>query len=478
MKSPKHIFLSITLLFFSASIQGQIDLSSLENLGSVIGNGDLSDQQSDNDSIDRGVEESFEKDRKLLEQDSTEENFGYSQTQSFINPPQEKFFNEPLKRFGYDLFIDAPTTFAPASDIPIPPDYIIGPGDNIKIIFFGNKNQKATLQVNREGEIFFPELGPISVAGLKFSEMKETITQIIDNQYIGTQINISLGELRSINVFLLGEVFQPGLYTISSLSTLTNALFSSGGIKSKGSLRNIQLKRKGKTIAVFDFYDLLLEGDISKDSTLMPGDVIFVPSITKTVAIAGEVRRPGIYELKEEETLDDLIKYSGSFSPKADIKNIEIQSIDQNANGFLLSDINYSKEAKTHEIKNGDLVSVFQVIDTMNKAVLVMGHAQMPGFYPWKEGMLLSEIINTPSDLLPMTDLNFGLIKRENESGSSFDVIQFDLAEIFSGEERSLELYEKDEIILFPKFLSPDLITAELIGVESLTSGQKRALKG
>ena len=478
MKIMKNLLL-LAFVAMSFPIDAQLDLSSMQGLDSILSDEAESDQETDRDSIQEGKDETYEKDRAFLEKDSQEENFGYSQKQSFINSPQEKFFDEPLIRFGYDLFIDAPTTFAPATDIPIPPDYIIGPGDNIKIIYFGNKNQKTTLQVNREGEIFFPELGPISVAGLTFSEMKKSINEIVSKQFIGTQINISLGELRSINVFLLGEVFQPGLYTISSLSTLTNAIFSSGGIRSKGSLRNIQLKRKGQVISTFDFYDLLLQGDTSKDSTLMPGDVIFIPPVSKTVAIAGEVRRAGIYELKDDETIEDLIRFSGSFTPKADLKSIEIQSIDTGNNGFTLNEFNFISSGKEDRaLKNGDLINIFPVIDSMNNAVLISGHAQKPGFYPWKKGLSLGDIIQSASDLLPLTDINFGLIKREDEINRSFDVIQFDLDHVFSGESKEILLQEKDEIIFFPKFLSLDLLTAELMDVELLSPQQKRELSG
>ena len=178
-------------------------------------------------------------------------------------------------------------------------------------ILFGNNNKKYTLQVTREGDIFFPEIGPVSIAGLTFSDVKETINQIVDNQLIGTKATLTLGDLRAVNIFVLGEALNPGMYTISALSTLTNAIFANGGIKRTGSLRNIQLKRNGEIISDFDFYDLLLKGDTSNDLRLMSGDVVFIPPTQKLVGIAGEVKRPGIYELKDNENADDLIYYAG-----------------------------------------------------------------------------------------------------------------------------------------------------------------------
>ena len=163
-----------------------------------------------------------------------------------------------LKPFGYDLFANAPTTYAPASSIPVSGDYLLGPGDTLDILFYGKTNRSFSLEINREGFVDFPELGPVGLAGLTYSEAKEMLQVRIDAQIIGTQVSISMGSLRSMQIFVLGEAFKPGAYTISSLSTITNALVSSGGVSDIGSLRDIQLKRKGKLIASLDLYDLLV----------------------------------------------------------------------------------------------------------------------------------------------------------------------------------------------------------------------------
>jgi len=186
----------------------------------------------------------------------------------------------PLKPFGYDLFAGVPTTFAPATDIPIDVDYVLGPGDTVKIQLFGKSNAEYSLVVSREGRLHFPKLGPISVAGMTFREMQDVVKTQIEKQMIGEQAVITLGALRSIRVFILGDVNQPGSYTVSALSTMTNALFVSGGVNAIGSLRNIQLKRRGKVITHLDLYDLLLHGDTGNDVRLQPGDVIFVPPLS------------------------------------------------------------------------------------------------------------------------------------------------------------------------------------------------------
>src|SRR5690606_21784726 len=203
------------------------------------------------------------------------------------------------------------TTFAPATDVPVPADYIVGPGDTIEVQLIGNTKGRYSLVVGRDGQINFPELGPIAVAGRRFTEVRDDLEARVREQMIGTQASISIGELRSIRVFVLGDAQTPGSYTVSGLSTITNALFVSGGVKRIGSLRNIQLKRNGRTVTTLDLYDLLLRGDTSADVRLLPGDVIFVPPIGRTVSLVGEVRRPAIYELKDETTVSELLELGG-----------------------------------------------------------------------------------------------------------------------------------------------------------------------
>ena len=182
------------------------------------------------------------------------------------------------------------------------PDYLLGPGDTLQILIYGSSNASYSLEINRDGRINFPELGPISLTGLTFVEAKELLLKRISNQFIGVEASISLGELRSIQIFILGEAYKPGAYTVSSLSTITNALIVSGGVSNIASLRNIQLKRAGKVVVTLDLYDLLLKGDISGDLRLHAADVIFISTVGDLVSVDGEVLRPAIYELKGNTT--------------------------------------------------------------------------------------------------------------------------------------------------------------------------------
>ena len=398
--------------------------------------------------------------------DFSDQDFGFTGGNSFNNAPQSKFFKKPLKSFGYDFFVNAPSTFAPLKNIPVPPDYIIGPGDNIKILIFGTDNRQFTVQVTREGEILFPGLGNIAVAGLSFSGMQEAISAVVSSKIIGAQLSITLGTLRSVNIFILGEAFQPGMYTVSSLSTITNAIYAGGRINSTGALRNIQLKRRGKILGVYDFYDLLLKGDTTDDIRLSDGDVIFIPPITKTIGISGEVVRPGIYELKDNENIDDLILFSGNLTPKSNYSSVDIQRIDLASNSFQLINFDLNDpDFKDFSLQNGDSVAVYPVSDTLKNAVLVSGHAMKPGFYAWFKGIKLGDILSSSDDLLSMTDLGYVLIKRETQIGQRYEFIQTDLEEIFQNpsSDANVVLHESDEIILFPSLLSANQITTKLI---------------
>ncbi len=465
MKKKSGRALLFLILFFSVS---NSESQSLE--GSLLQglNQEFSRQQGQTQLLpdEEQKEESAEVSERKIPQNFEDENYGFTGGKKFNLNPKARFSEIPLEYFGYDFFSDAPSTFAPVTNIPIPQDYIIGPGDNIRVLLFGNKNNQFTLKVSRDGDIFFPEIGSINIAGLTFSEMKETIRSVVRNQIIGTEANISLGNLRSINIFILGDAFQPGMYTVSALSTLTNAIFAGGGIGISGSLRNIQLKRNGQVISEFDLYELLLNGNTNNDKRLMSGDVIFIPPVSKTVGIEGEVARPGIYELKENENLNELISYAGNLKPKANFLNAELKRINKPNNSFDLSSIKIDDtNSSGFKLKNGDVISVYPIADNLRNAVLLSGHAQQPGFYAWKEGMKVSELLKNSDDLLEMTDISYLLIKRKRDNDQSYEFLQVDLEEVFSNKnsDEDLILLDQDELILLPWMLSSDLIKTRLI---------------
>jgi polysaccharide biosynthesis/export protein len=341
--------------------------------------------------------------------------------------PLEPVGTAALKPFGYDLFAGAPTTFAPVTDIPVPAEYIVGPGDRFDVQLIGNTKGKYSLIVNRDGRVMFPELGPIAVSGLRVDDAKARIEQRVAEQMIGTQATVTMGELRSIRVFVLGEAEKPGSYTVSGLATVTNALFVSGGVKTIGSLRNIQLKRNGRIVTTLDLYDLLLNGDTSKDARLQPGDVIFIPPVATTVGIAGEVRRPGIYELEGEASAADLLYLGGGLTPEADPALATLERIDERRQRVIVDIDLTNPQARGTRLRTGDVLRVPTVRPTYSNSVSVDGHILRPTSVQYRSGLRLTDVIRSADELKPNADQHYVLIRRELPGSRRVQVVSADL---------------------------------------------------
>jgi protein involved in polysaccharide export with SLBB domain len=365
--------------------------------------------------------------------------------------PLEPVDTDALKPFGYDLFAGVPTTFAPVTDVPVPSEYVIGPGDRFDVQLIGNTKGKHSLVVNRDGRIMFPELGPIAVSGLRVDEAKARIEQRVADQMIGTQVTVSMGDLRSIRVFVVGEANQPGSYTVSSLATITNALFVSGGVKPIGSLRNIQLKRNGRIVSQLDLYDLLLNGDTSGDARLLPGDVIFIPPVGTTVGATGEVRRPAIYELRGEASAADLLHLAGGLTPEADPRLATLQRIDERRERVVLDVDLTNPQARTTRLRTGDLLRVPGVRATYSNAVRVDGHVLRPASVEYRGGLRLTDVIPSADDLKPNADQRYVLIRREDAGTRRVQVLSADLSEAWRAPttEANPRLAPRDRIYVF-----------------------------
>ena len=334
---------------------------------------------------------------------------------------------ENLKPFGYDLFAGSPTTFAPATEIPIPQNYVLGPGDTLKVFTYGNESDSRDYVVDRDGVINLNKIGPVVVAGMTFSEVKQAIDDRFSTQMIGVKTSVSMGELRSVRVFILGEANRSGSYTVSSLSTITNALFVSGGIKEIGSLRNIQLKRNGKTVSTLDLYDLLLKGDTSSDARLQPGDVIFIPTVGDLVSVAGNVKRPAIYEIKREHHLDDFIDLAGGALPNANLDDVKITRIKDNKFREILN-VDYStKIGQQVKVQAGDIIQVNEVLAEINNSVVLEGHVKRPGERAYFNGMTVLDLINNVNSLNDKVDLDYALVRRLVPPANKVEIISFNL---------------------------------------------------
>nr|WP_245608378.1 SLBB domain-containing protein [Shewanella waksmanii] len=388
---------------------------------------------------------------------------------------------QELKPFGYELFEGMPTTFAPVSDAPVPNNYLIGPGDVFNVQLFGKDANQFELVVGRDGNVQFPDLGPITVSGMSFTEAKTFLETAVKEQIIGVRTNISLGQLRSIRVFVAGEAFKPGAYTVSSLSSITQALYVSGGVREIGSLRNIQLKRNGKLITTLDLYDLLMRGDSSGDQRLMSGDVVFIPPVQSTVSIDGEVRRPAIYEISASETLMDVIDMAGGIRASA---YAEMSSVERYSQGGLKTIENVdltSQKGKTFKVRKGDHVRVKTASKQFSDSVTVLGAVVRPGMYQAQVGSRISDIIPSVWGGLSVTaDLGYGIVIREVNKFGDIEIHQFSPKKaIVEKAEDDIAIQARDIIMFFnhsddiqDRFALNELLKKRIETVVSLTGGE------
>lgn len=364
--------------------------------------------------------------------------------------PVEPVGPQSLKPFGHALFELAPDTFAPATDIPVPAEYVVGPGDTFEVQLIGGTKGRFSLVVRRDGRINFPELGPIAVGGMRFDDARAMLERRVTEQLIGTQASVQMGELRSIQVFVVGDAKQPGSYTVSGLSTIMNILFVSGGVTEVGSLRNIELKRNGQTITHFDLYDLLLRGDTRADARLMSGDVILIPPIGRVAGVTGEVRRPALYELKAERTVADLVRLAGGLTAEAEARLATIDRVDATRKRIVL-DIDLSAPTAVPELQDGDIVRVPQIRSTLDDAIVLQGHVHRPGQFQYRPGLRLSDVVPTLEELKPMADQRYVLIRREVPPTRRLEFLSADLVQALQqrGGDADVALAPRDQIFVF-----------------------------
>ncbi|MFN3740311.1 MAG: SLBB domain-containing protein [Thermodesulfovibrionales bacterium] len=381
---------------------------------------------------------------------------GLSEFEQFVAGRLSQTVSTDIRQFGYDLFRQPPSTFAPVERVPVSPDYVIGPGDEIRIAVWGKIDGQWSVVVDRDGNISIPKLGVLGVTGLTFKELKELIYKEFSKYYTGFEMNVSMGTLRTIRVYVVGNAQRPGAYTVSSLATLVNALFEAGGPSKTGTMRDIQVKRNGKTIVNFDMYDLLLKGDKTKDIRLMPEDVIFIPPVGPLVGIAGNVKKPAIYELKEETRLKDLFSMAGGLKASAYLQRIQVERIFQNEVKIILdTDFKDLDKEKDIILKDGDIVKVFPIINVIINAVTLQGNVTKPGLYQWFEGMRVSDVIKDPlKDLLPETYFELSLIERYIPPDYHREIIFFNLGKALFERDRNEDklLQPYDRLTVYQKW--------------------------
>jgi protein involved in polysaccharide export with SLBB domain len=304
-----------------------------------------------------------------------------------------------LPVYGANSFRNVPSTFAPLENTPVPSDYILGPDDEIRIRVWGQVNFNANLRVDRTGDIFIPQIGAVHIAGLRFDELQQHVHDAVARVYRNFQINAELGQIRSVQVYITGEARRPGAYTVSSLATLLDALFVSGGPSVQGSMRRIELRRGGKTVTTLDLYRLLVEGDKTKDTGLLPGDLIFIPPVGQQVALVGSVRRQAIYEILPGDPVSSVLRDAGGATALASEARASLERTVEHS-GRQAMEIRLDAPGLATPLQDGDILQIIPLVSHFQKTVTLRGNTANPGRFAWHEGMHLSDLIPDRNALL------------------------------------------------------------------------------
>jgi protein involved in polysaccharide export with SLBB domain len=365
------------------------------------------------------------------------------------------------ERFGMDMFRNGTRELdAIPMDLPVGPDYVVGPGDGLAINLWGGVSQRMIRSVDREGRITLPEAGPVLVSGRTLGEVQESVQQVLRSQFRDVSADVSLSRLRTIRVYLVGEVAEPGAYDISSLSTPLNALFAAGGITQRGSLRNLKHYRGKQLIEEVDAYDLLLHGVGSDLKRLENGDSLLVPPIGGQVTVSGMVRRPAVYELRGESSLAEVLDLAGGILPAAALRHIEVQRLEAHEKRTMLTlDLSpegtpdsVTKQLATFKVQDGDQIHIFPIASYNEQAIYLQGHVLRPGRYSYHDGMTLKDLIASYGDLLPEPAAHYGEIVRLNPPDFRPSVESFDLAAALANPAESPKLKPLDTVRIFSRF--------------------------
>jgi protein involved in polysaccharide export with SLBB domain len=297
-----------------------------------------------------------------------------------------------LPIYGANLFHNVPSTFSPSDQAPVTADYTIGTDDELRVRIWGGISYSGNLRVDRSGNIYIPQAGTVHVAGLHFSDLEQHLRESVGRMYRNFDLSVDVGRIRSIQIYVTGQARRPGAYTISSLSSLVDALFASGGPSPQGSLRHILLNRDGKTITDFDLYALLIRGDKSKDVHLLPEDVLFIPAAGPQAAITGSIRVPAIYELRTGETIGDLIEAAGHTTAMSSTARISVDRAGQGEHREAM-ELPFNAGSLAAPLADGDILRIYPIVPAYQKTVTLRGNVANPGRFGWRPGMHLSDLI-------------------------------------------------------------------------------------
>ena len=377
-----------------------------------------------------------------------------STTSVLENPqPDSRELAQENQVFGRNIFNTRNLTFEPSVNIATPPNYRLGPGDEVIIDIWGTSQNTIRQQISPDGTINIEKIGPVSLSGMTVSEANEYLKRVLGKTYSGLdapdgtlEIRLTLGNTRTIQINVMGEVVQPGTYALSSFSTVFHALYRAGGVSDIGSLRNVQVTRNGKTVAKVDVYDFIMKGKTQDDIRLQEGDVIIVPAYEALVQISGNVKRPMKFEMKKNETLATLISYAGGFSADAYTRSLRV--VRQNGEEYEINtvkEIDYS----AYPMRNGDVVTAEAILNRFTNKLEVRGAVYRPGIYQLNgEINTVRALVNEAKGLMGDAFTNRAVLQREREDLTS-EIISVDVRSIMVGTSPDIPL-QKNDILYIP----------------------------
>lgn len=379
------------------------------------------------------------------------------QTKTLLDKLEHAPFRRELKQFGYEFFKNSSQMLGAMDSLPVGGDYVLGPGDTLQLSIWGSLSVQHDLVVDRNGEIAIPKVGTVKVWGLTFQQAKEAINTAVGRYFKNYDLGLTLGKLRTIQVFVVGDVEAPGSYPIGSLATVINALAAAGGPAKTGSLRSIKVSRAGKQVAVVDLYEVFLNGDRSNDVRLQNGDTIFVPVIGPVVAVAGEVRRPAIYELKGATSLGVMLQLAGGIPANGFTGRIQVERFSQNSARIVLDYLpqngQHDKVLNDVALQDRDMVKVFPVQEAVRQVVGLKGNVTRPGDYQFRKGMRLSDLIPDIHSLQPESYLDAVEISRLSPPEYQRQLLSVNLRKALSGSEQdNILLQEQDTVRVFSRW--------------------------
>ena len=366
---------------------------------------------------------------------------------------QEIPANQRLKRFGSDAFLFGTGNVNQLPvDLPVGPDYVLGTGDNLVVNMWGGQSARLSRTIDRQGQIELPEAGTITISGLTIAEAQSAIQQSLGKQFQNEHVEISLGRVRTVRVYVVGDVQRPGAYDVSSLSTPLNALYAAGGPTSRGSLRTLKQIRGNQVVGDIDLYDFLLHGVRSEIGRLLPGDTIQIPPVGPQVSVAGMVRRPAIYELKGKADLNDVLNLAGGVLVSADLTEIRVERIIANERRTMLRVQNSrgSKNLPPFEVQDGDFIEVSPILPYNDQVVYLEGHVFEPGQRAWREGMTVNDLLRSYQDVMPEPAVHAEIIRLVPPDLHPV-TIPFDLPDILVGND-PIALQPFDTVHVFGRY--------------------------